>query len=75
MTGTVSSLQICFDEAGSTGQHLVYPDQPVFTTAAVAVSEEQLGAIRDLLKWQPKEELHFSVLRRSRSGRDRKSVV
>lgn len=62
---------ICFDEAGNTGQHLVDPNQPVFTTAGVMLSKEDLGAIRNLLGWRPDEELHFSVLRRSRSGRRR----
>lgn len=71
MRGQRVSILVCFDEAGNTSQHLVDPNQPVFTTAGVAPSEEHLGQIRDVLEWRPDEELHFAVLRRSRSGRRR----
>lgn len=67
----MSVPEIAFDEAENTGQNLLDASQPVFVSAGVRLSVDDIGTIRELLKWGEDEELHFVKLRKSRSGLDR----
>lgn len=60
--------RVAFDEAGNTGQNLLDPNQPVFVTAGVFLSDVEIDDMRAHLGWAEDEELHFKVLKRSRKG-------
>jgi Protein of unknown function (DUF3800) len=62
---------VAFDEAGNTGQNLLDPDQPIFTSCGVLLPDDAIGELRDLLEWKETEELHFVRLKRSKNGRTR----
>jgi hypothetical protein len=62
---------VAFDEAGNTGQNLLDPVQPVFVSAGVLLSEDDIRGLREELEWGEDEELHFKVLKRSRRGIER----
>ena len=60
---------IAFDESGNTGQDLLSIAQPIFVLASVNFDEDEAKSLCDSLKGNQAEEVHFTKLKKSRSGR------
>jgi hypothetical protein len=62
---------VAFDECGNTGDHLLDPAQPVYALASVHLDEGRAAALVDEVRPATiSGELKYSVLRRSRVGRE-----
>jgi hypothetical protein len=66
------TVQVCFDEAGNTGQNLLDDTQQVFTLSSVCMSTEQaVDALAVLTQGSKKPEVHFQDLKRTPKGKEK----
>jgi hypothetical protein len=68
---TVRQSEIYCDEHGNTGEHLLDPEQPVFTLASDDFSAQEAGELIGRLQTQGALEVKFKTLRKTKAGWDR----
>lgn len=61
---------IFLDESGNTGANLIDKQQPFFTMAGVNFSQREAERLLALIDSKSTKEVHFSVLKRRKSGQD-----
>lgn len=61
---------IFLDESGNTGSNLLDKQQPIFTMGAVSFSQREAERLLSLIDSKSTKEVHFSALRRRKSGQD-----
>jgi hypothetical protein len=60
---------VYFDEAGNTGAALLDSSQPVFVLASVDYTNDECAELLSMLKTPQANEVKFSTIRKSASGR------